>query len=239
MLGPSLPPARRFALAALACCTALLAACGSSSSGSSSSSSSSNGGGGGSAAPAGGPVTASGSTPCGGKSFGPPLAPKDAPGDVHRYSAAPAMQIDSSKLYLATISTAKGDIALCLQPSLAPNTVNNFVVLARNHFFDGLSFHRVVAGFVIQGGDPSGNGSGGPGYSFADEPVKGDYTQGCVAMANAGPNSNGSQFFVCIANDTTLPKQYNLFGAVTGGMDVALKIAQGDVMKSVVVRQQS
>jgi len=239
MLGPSLPPARRFALAALACCTALLAACGSSSGGSSSSSSSSNGGGGGGAAPAGGSVTASGSTPCGGKSFGSPLAPKDAPSDVHRYSAAPATQIDSSKLYLATISTAKGDIVLCLQPSLAPNTVNNFVVLARNHFFDGLSFHRVVAGFVIQGGDPSGNGSGGPGYSFADEPVKGDYTQGCVAMASAGPNSNGSQFFVCIANDTTLPKQYNLFGTVSAGMDVALKIAQGDAMKSVVVREQS
>jgi peptidyl-prolyl cis-trans isomerase B (cyclophilin B) len=238
MLRPTPPPARIVLATALLAGAGLLAACGSSSGSSSSSSNGGNGGNGGTA-PAGGPVTATGTTPCGGKSFGSPLAPKDAPSDVHTYSAAPSMQIDSSKLYLATISTAKGDIVLCLEPSLAPNTVNNFVVLARNHFYDGITFHRVVPNFVIQGGDPSGTGSGGPGYKFADEPVKGDYTQGCVAMANAGANTNGSQFFVCIADDTNLPKHYSLFGAVTGGMDVALKIAQGDVMKSVVVREQS
>jgi cyclophilin family peptidyl-prolyl cis-trans isomerase len=221
------------ALAATAL-AALLAACGSSGGSTSSSTSSTSSAGG-----AGTGTTASGSGPCGGKSFGPPLSPKDQPGDVHRYSAPPSMQIDTSKLYLATISTARGDIVICLEPSIAPKTVNNFVALARNHFFDGLTFHRVVPQFVIQGGDPSGNGSGGPGYQFADEPVQGDYTPGCVAMANAGPNTNGSQFFICIHDDTTLPKQYNLFGSVASGLDVAEKIQQGDVMTSVVVREQS
>jgi cyclophilin family peptidyl-prolyl cis-trans isomerase len=167
------------------------------------------------------------------------MQPKDAPGDVHVYNAAPKTQIDSAKLYQATISTARGDIVLCLQPKLAPNTVNNFVVLARNHFFDKLTFHRVVQGFVIQGGDPQGSGSGGPGYKFADEPVLTDYTTGCVAMANAGPNTNGSQFFICTADDSKLPKQYSLFGQVSKGMDVALKIQQGDVMNTVTVQEQS
>jgi cyclophilin family peptidyl-prolyl cis-trans isomerase len=209
--------------AAIAAAATLLFACGSSSG--------SSGGGGGS-------LTAGGTGPCAGKAFGAPLPPKDAPADVHTYSAAPATQIDSGKLYLATITTKRGDIVLCLQPSMAPKTVNVFVVLARNKFFDGLTFHRVVAQFVIQGGDPTGSGSGGPGFSFADEPVQGDYTAGCVAMANAGPNTNGSQFFVCIADDTTLPKQYNLLGSVDSGLDVAKQIRQGDVMQTVVVREQ-
>jgi cyclophilin family peptidyl-prolyl cis-trans isomerase len=169
--------------------------------------------------------------------FTSPLQPKDAPADKHAYASAPAMQIDSSKLYKATISTQRGDIVLCLQPGIAPNTVNNFVVLARNKFYDGLTFHRVVPGFVIQGGDPQGNGAGGPGYQFADEPVHGDYTPGCVAMANAGPGTNGSQFFICIADDTKLPKQYSLFGKVIQGLDVAQKIQQGDVMTSVTVQE--
>ena len=206
---------------AAAALTAVLAACGSSGNGSGSS------------------TSVSGSGPCGGKTFGAPLQTKDQPSDVHKYSAPPSMQIDASKLYLATISTARGDIVICLQPSIAPNSVNNFVVLARNHFFDGLTFHRVVPQFVIQGGDPTGSGGGGPGYQFADEPVQGDYNPGCVAMANAGPNTNGSQFFICIADDSKLPKQYNLFGSVASGLDVAEKIQQGDVMTSVVVREQS
>ncbi|HEV7679648.1 MAG TPA: peptidylprolyl isomerase [Candidatus Dormibacteraeota bacterium] len=179
------------------------------------------------------------STACSTASFGSAMQPKDAPSDVHKYSAAPATQIDSSKLYLATIKTAKGSIVLCLQPKLAPNTVNNFVVLTRNHFFDGLTFHRVVANFVIQGGDPAGNGTGGPGYKFADEPVQGNYTPGAVAMANAGPNTNGSQFFICTADDTSLPKSYSLFGNVSAGMDVVLKIVAGDAMQSVTVQEQS
>ena len=107
--------------------------------------------------------------------------------------------------------------------------MNNFVFLANDHFYDGLKFHRVVAGFVIQGGDPLGTGSGGPGYKFNDEPVLGEYTAGAVAMANSGPNTNGSQFFICTANDTTkLQKSYNLFGHVVQGMDVVLKIQGPD-----------
>ncbi len=171
--------------------------------------------------------------------FGPALAPLNPPSNVHVYTAAPAMQIDQTKLYEATITTARGTIVLCLDPRLAPNTVNNFVALARNHFYDGLTFHRVVAGFVIQGGDPKGDGSGGPGYMFNDEPVKGDYTDGCVAMANAGPNTNGSQFFVCIADDATLQKQYNLFGFVNSGLPVAHATQVGDLMKTVTVAAQS
>jgi cyclophilin family peptidyl-prolyl cis-trans isomerase/predicted small secreted protein len=185
----------------------------------------------------GGAVTAS--TPCTGASFGAALQPKDAPSDVHKYTAVPSMQIDAGKLYMATITTVRGDIAVCLQPRLAPKTVNNFVVLARNHFYDRLTFHRIVDGFVIQGGDPLGTGSGGPGYQFADEPVQGDYTIGCMAMANAGPNTNGSQFFVCTADDTRLPKSYSLFGQVSKGIEVALQIQKGDVMQSVTVQEQS
>jgi len=192
-------------------------------------------------------------TPCHNARFGTTLQPQDAPADVHKYAAAPATQIDVTKLYEATIHTARGDIVLCLQPALAPNTVNNFVVLARNHFFDGIPFHRVVAKFVIQGGDPScignvpappatpgtGCGSGGPGYAFNDEPVQGKYTSGCVAMANSGKNTNGSQFFICIADDTTLPASYNLFGTVESGLNVALQIQQGDVMESVTVKESA
>ena len=171
--------------------------------------------------------------------FGSPLAPSGAPADIHKYPAAPAMQINVAKLYDVTITTAKGTIKLCLQPNLAPITVNNFVVLARNHFFDGLKFHRVVADFVIQGGDPTGTGNGGPGYAFKDEPVHHTYTVGAVAMANSGTNTNGSQFFICTGSQcASLQPQYNLFGNVEAGLDVAQKIAQGDVMTSVTVAEQ-
>jgi cyclophilin family peptidyl-prolyl cis-trans isomerase len=120
-----------------------------------------------------------------------------------------------------TIQTSKGAITIKVDGALAPIAAGNFVALASCHFYDGLVFHRVVASFVIQGGDPAGNGSGGPGYSFPDEPITGDYTRGTVAMANSGPNTNGSQFFICVADDTTLPKSYTIFGHVTSGMDVA------------------
>jgi cyclophilin family peptidyl-prolyl cis-trans isomerase len=163
----------------------------------------------------------------------PTMSPKKS------YSAPPPMTINTAHTYLATITTNKGVITLKLDPKLAPITVNNFVFLAGDHFYDGLKFHRVVAGFVIQGGDPLGTGSGGPGYKFNDEPVKGQYTAGAVAMANSGPNTNGSQFFICTADDTkTLAKSYNLFGYVQSGMDVVLKIVQGDVMSSVTVQEQ-
>ena len=151
---------------------------------------------------------------------------------------APEYQIDGSKLYRTTLTTNRGTIVMDLDPQLAANTVNNFVGLARQGYYDGLTFHRVVPDFVIQGGCPEGSGRGGPGYNFRDEPVVGEYTLGAVAMANSGPNSNGSQFFITIADCTRkLTKDYNLFGYVTDGMDVALGIDVGDVMESVVVEE--
>jgi cyclophilin family peptidyl-prolyl cis-trans isomerase len=192
---------------------------------------------------------------CATAKFGPVLAPLDQPASVHTYAAEPKMTIDATKLYQATVVTSKGNIVLCLQPNLAPNTVNVMVTLMRNHFYDGIPFHRVVAGFVDQGGDPqcigavpaapatpsATCGDGGPGFQFADEPVHQAYVEGALAMANSGANTNGSQFFICIADDTTaLPTPaYNLFGKVESGMDVALKIAQGDLMKSITVREQT
>jgi cyclophilin family peptidyl-prolyl cis-trans isomerase len=143
----------------------------------------------------------------------------------HTYKSAPTNVIDTSKFYCAGINTSKGLIVVELDPQYAPNTVNNFVYLADAQFYDGMVFHRVVPGFIIQTGDPTGTGTGSAGYKFNDEPVKGNYTQGCLAMANSGPNTNGSQFFICTANDTgKLQKSYNLFGRVVLGMDVAQKI---------------
>jgi cyclophilin family peptidyl-prolyl cis-trans isomerase len=150
------------------------------------------------------------------------------------------MQIDLGTIYQVVITTDRGEITMELDPSLAPNTVNNFVVQARDGFYDGLTFHRVVPDFVIQGGDPDGTGRGGPGYRFADEPVRGDYTLGAVAMANAGPDTNGSQFFICIDDcRQKLSPSYNLFGYVTDGIDVAKSIRVGDVMRSVSVTERA
>ena len=144
----------------------------------------------------------------------------------------PEYQIDGSKIYRTTITTDRGDIVMDLDPQLAPNTVNNFVGLAREGYYDGLTFHRVVPEFVIQGGCPEGSGRGGPGYKFADEPVKGEYTLGAVAMANAGPDTNGSQFFICIDDcQRKLTPSYNLFGYVVDGIDVAQATQVGDVMQ--------
>ncbi len=152
----------------------------------------------------------------------------------HTYSQAPAMSIDTSKVYCVGLNTSRGLIVLELDPRLAPNTVNNFVYLAQHQFYNGMKFHRVVPNFIAQTGDPKGDGTGGPGYKFNDEPVQGSYTQGCVAMANSGANTNGSQFFICTANDSsTLAKSYNLFGKVTMGMNVALKLqGPGDTSAS-------
>ncbi len=153
-------------------------------------------------------------------------------------AAAPEMTIDTSARYRATITTDKGTIVLELDPSIAPITVNNFVSLARDGFYDGLTFHRVEPGFVIQGGCPQGSGTGGPGYKFADEPVQGEYTKGAVAMANAGPNTNGSQFFICLDDlRRGLAKSYNLFGQVVEGIDVVDAIRRGDVMRTVVIEE--
>jgi len=139
----------------------------------------------------------------------------------------------------AVITTPKGVIEIALNAKAAPKSVSNFVYLAELGYYDGLTFHRVEPGFVIQGGDPKGNGSGGPGYQFADEPVYGEYVEGAVAMANAGADTNGSQFFITLADvSKSLPKQYNLFGKVTKGLDVVHKIAIDDVMTSVKIVAQ-
>ncbi len=141
---------------------------------------------------------------------------------------APAMEIDTSKNYSAVLSTTEGEIALDLYADKTPLTVNNFIHLAKKGFYDKTIFHRVINGFMIQGGDPEGNGSGGPGYRFADEPFEGEYTRGTLAMANAGPNTNGSQFFI-IHQDYALPKNYVIFGQVTQGIELVDKIATAAV----------
>ncbi len=142
-----------------------------------------------------------------------------------QYSAPPTMQIDPATQYQAVLATNHGDITIALDPKRSPETVNNFVFLAGEGFYDGVIFHRVVPGFVIQGGDPTGTGQGGPGYRFKDElDGPGAYREGTVAMANAGPNTNGSQFFICLQN-VNLPHQYTIFGAVTDGMDAVQSIA--------------
>ncbi|MBT8248764.1 MAG: peptidylprolyl isomerase [Acidimicrobiia bacterium] len=142
-----------------------------------------------------------------------------------KYDAAPELTIDLSKTYRATLHTNKGDIELELDAARSPQAVNNFLFLAREGFYDGVIFHRVVPGFVIQGGDPTGTGSGGPGYKFRDElEGSGSYSRGTLAMANAGPNTNGSQFFICLA-DVGLPHAYTIFGEVTAGMEAVDAIA--------------
>ena len=142
------------------------------------------------------------------------------------------MQIDPAKSYSARLETSHGTIELDLHVGDAPNTVNNFVSLARQGFYDGTPFHRILKGFVVQGGDPTGTGSGGPGYSFADEPITKNYERGTVAMANAGPNTNGSQFFICLADlSGSLPKNYTIFGSVTAGLDTV------DAMANVTVKR--
>jgi len=145
----------------------------------------------------------------------------------------------------AVIKTEKGDIELELYPSDAPKTVTNFATLAKNGYYNNLTFHRVEDGFVIQGGDPSGNGTGGSsvfGPKFEDElnpetaSYKTGYKEGVLAMANSGPNTNGSQFFIMLADNDTLPKSYSIFGKVTKGMDVVKKIAVGDIINSIEVK---
>ena len=153
----------------------------------------------------------------------------DPPADPQTYDAPPPQTIDVTKVYRATLDTACGDIVIRLDPKRAPRTVNNFVFLAREGFYDGLTFHRVVRGFVIQGGDPAGDGSGGPGYTFADELPKDGYPPGSVAMANAGPGTNGSQFFVTVGETPWLNGKHTIFGQVTEGYDVVEAIAKTPV----------
>ena len=160
--------------------------------------------------------TITGETPC---------PAKDGSSErVTSFAQAPPMCIDPSKTYTAVVKTNFGDFTVKLDPKAAPQTVNNFVVLSLYHFYDGVSCHRIVQGFVIQCGDPKGDGTGGPGYSFPDElPAEGAYQLGSLAMANSGPNTNGSQFFIISGpQGTQLPPQYSLFGQVTDGLDTTI-----------------
>ena len=138
-----------------------------------------------------------------------------------KFNDAPEMGIDTSKRYTATMDTSLGTMVIALDAINAPLSVNNFVFLALHHYYDGIIFHRIINGFMCQGGDPTGTGRGGPGYRFADEPVKQKYQIGSLAMANAGPNTNGSQFFLISGpSGVGLPPQYNHFGQVVKGLEV-------------------
>lgn len=157
---------------------------------------------------------------------GAPMSEQPAPTGVESMKrlSPPKMEIDPNKSYTAKLQTTAGDITISLNAKATPKTVNNFVYLSRQKFYDESPFHRVIKGFMIQGGDPEGTGRGGPGYRFDDEPFTGEYKRGTVAMANAGPNTNGSQFFI-MHQDYPLPKNYVIFGKVTEGMDVVDTIA--------------
>jgi peptidylprolyl isomerase len=154
-----------------------------------------------------------------------PAADGSSPKTQH-FDGPPPMCIDAGHRYTAEMTTSKGIMVIALDPISAPKTVNNFVVLARYHYFDGIVFHRVIPGFVLQGGDPTGTGTGNPGYRFEDElPKAGRYELGSLAMANAGPNTNGSQFFVISGpSGIALPPLYSLFGKVVRGLDVVAAI---------------
>ncbi|MBI1293781.1 peptidylprolyl isomerase [bacterium] len=149
------------------------------------------------------------------------------------------MTIDPSKTYTATIKTNRGDIVIELFADKAPKTVNNFVFLAQDGYYDGIKFHRVIADFMVQTGDPTGTGRGGPGYKFADEfhPSLRHSGPGILSMANAGPNSNGSQFFITHVKTDWLDDRHSVFGKVTEGQDVVNAISQGDVMESVTITE--
>ena len=167
------------------------------------------------------------SKPGGGTSLGP--TPSATPGAAKQWSTPPAMQIDTSKTYFATVDTTLGTFKIQLFANESPKTVNNFVFLSQQGFYNGVIFHRIIKTFMIQTGDPRGTGTGGPGYEFADElPPKHSYESGIVAMANAGPNTNGSQFFICTGSDAERLNDYpnyTQFGKVVDGMDVVQQIA--------------
>lgn len=157
-----------------------------------------------------------------------------------QYSSYPDMVIDSSKTYRATMKTNKGEIQLDLFAADAPKTVNNFVYLAQDKYYDGLTFHRVIDGFMSQGGCPNGDGRGGPGYRFEDETVgnPNKHKTGSLSMANAGPNTNGSQFFVCHAPQPHLDGKHTVFGQVTSGQDVVTSLQNGDVINEVIITER-
>ena len=156
-----------------------------------------------------------------------------------QYPNPPAMAVDPNKKYTATFSTSRGEIVCELFAKEAPKTVNNFVFLARDKFYDGTAFHRVIADFMVQGGDPTASGSGGPGYRFEDETKNNPkrHKVGSLSMANAGPNTNGSQFFITHVVTDWLDGKHTVFGQVQSGQDVVNKLQKGDQLKSVKVQE--
>jgi len=148
------------------------------------------------------------------------------------------MVIDTGKQYTAIIETDKGNLVLELFASDVPMTVNNFVFLAREGFYDGTTFHRVIPGFMAQGGDPTGTGRGGPGYSFPDEFTEHTHVTGALSMANAGPNTNGSQFFITYTPQHGLDGKHSVFGQLIQGMDVLEKIKNGDIIKRIIIEER-
>jgi len=154
------------------------------------------------------------------------------------YSAPPPMTIDTSKQYTATIETEKGNLVLELFASDVPVTVNNFVFLASEGFYDGTTFHRVIPGFMAQGGDPTGTGTGTPGYSFADEFSEHTHVAGALSMANSGPNTNGCQFFITYTPQHHLDGKHAVFGQLIQGMDVLEEIEPGDTIIGITVEQR-
>ena len=167
-----------------------------------------------------------------------PAAKKETTPQRNIYSKAPSMKIDTSKQYTATIETERGGLVLELFASDVSVTVNNFVALARDGFYDGTTFHRVLPDFMAQGGDPTGTGTGGPGYTFADEFSEHTHVTGALSMANAGPNTNGSQFFITYAPQPHLNGKHSVFGQLTEGMDVLKKIRQGDTIKKITIEEK-
>jgi len=166
-----------------------------------------------------------------------PSEPAPTPNTMS-YSAPPPMTIDTSKQYTATIETGKGNIVLELFASDVPVTVNNFVFLAREGFYNGTIFHRIISDFMAQGGDPTGTGMGGPGYSFADEFTEHTHVTGALSMANAGPNTNGSQFFITYAPQHHLDGKHSVFGQLIDGTDVLEAIEQGDIIVRITIEER-
>lgn len=169
-------------------------------------------------------------TSCGGQSPGPTPRPKT-------YPEPPPMLIDTNRQYTAIIETEKGKLVLELFAKDVPTTVNNFVFLAREGFYDGTTFHRVIPDFMAQGGDPTGTGRGNPGYSFADEFSGHTHLAGALSMANAGPNTNGSQFFITYTPQHNLDNKHSVFGQLREGTDVLQNIKQGDAIKRIIIEE--
>ncbi|MFC1899789.1 peptidylprolyl isomerase [Chloroflexota bacterium] len=154
------------------------------------------------------------------------------------YQAPPTMSIDITKKYSVTIETEKGDIVLELFARDVPVTVNNFVFLARDGFYDNTTFHRVIPDFMAQGGDPTGTGTGGPGYKFGDEFTKHTHQTGTLSMANAGPNTNGSQFFITYTPQPHLNNHHSVFGQLTDGMDILKTLNNGDIIVRITIEEK-